>query len=128
MKANAFLRPVVVAAPLVAALVLVGGVAAQAPKAPRTPPSPATSPGLPSEMPAKFEPVTDAFDYVRREVMIPMRDGVKLHTVILVPEGRQGRADPAHPHAVRRRPSSRATPQSAHLGPDPARATTTRPT
>ncbi|WNO55117.1 CocE/NonD family hydrolase [Stakelama saccharophila] len=27
------------------------------------------------------------FDYVKREVMIPMRDGVKLHTVIMVPKG-----------------------------------------
>lgn len=44
-------------------------------------------PGLPSETPAKFQPVTDSFDYIRREVMIPMRDGVKLHTVILVPKG-----------------------------------------
>ena len=26
-------------------------------------------------------------DYERREVMIAMRDGVKLHTVILVPKG-----------------------------------------
>jgi putative CocE/NonD family hydrolase len=43
--------------------------------------------GLPSETPAKFVPVTDSFDYVRRDVMIPMRDGVKLHTVILVPRG-----------------------------------------
>ncbi|HYT65271.1 MAG TPA: CocE/NonD family hydrolase [Vicinamibacterales bacterium] len=42
---------------------------------------------LPSEMPAQFKPVTDTFDYARREVMIPMRDGVKLHTVILVPKG-----------------------------------------
>jgi putative CocE/NonD family hydrolase len=38
-----------------------------------------------SETPATFAPVTARFDYVRREVMIPMRDGVKLHTVILVP-------------------------------------------
>src|ERR1700730_7227967 len=45
------------------------------------------STGLPSEMPARIEPVTSSFDYVRREVMIPMRDGVKLHTVILVPKG-----------------------------------------
>ena len=44
-------------------------------------------PSLPSETPATFRPVTDAFDYVRRVVMIPMRDGVKLHTVILVPKG-----------------------------------------
>jgi len=44
-------------------------------------------PGLPSETPTKFEPVTDSFDYVKRDVMIPMRDGVKLHTVIIVPKG-----------------------------------------
>src|SRR5260370_3149571 len=42
---------------------------------------------LPSETPAQFTPVTDSFDYSRREVMIPMRDGIKLHTVILVPKG-----------------------------------------
>ncbi|KPJ58958.1 MAG: glutaryl-7-ACA acylase [Latescibacteria bacterium DG_63] len=45
---------------------------------------------LRSETPAKFEPVTDSFDYIRREEMIPMRDGVKLHTVILVPKGATG--------------------------------------
>jgi len=42
---------------------------------------------LPSETPATFTPVTRTFDYVRRDVMIPMRDGVKLHTVILIPKG-----------------------------------------
>jgi putative CocE/NonD family hydrolase len=42
---------------------------------------------LPSETPEKFTPTNDEFEYVRREVMIPMRDGVKLHTVILVPKG-----------------------------------------
>jgi putative CocE/NonD family hydrolase len=52
----------------------------------QTAPSP-QYPGLPSEMPAKFQPVTDGFDYIRRDVMIPMRDGVKLHTVILMPKG-----------------------------------------
>ena len=40
---------------------------------------------LPSETPDKLVPVTDGFDYVKREVMIPMRDGVKLHTVVIVP-------------------------------------------
>ena len=30
------------------------------------------------------------YDYDRREVMIPMRDGVKLHTVIVVPHGAHG--------------------------------------
>jgi putative CocE/NonD family hydrolase len=42
---------------------------------------------LPSETPAKYAPVRTAFDHDRREVMIAMRDGVKLHTVILVPKG-----------------------------------------
>jgi putative CocE/NonD family hydrolase len=55
----------------------------------REPPAAQQKPAgsLPSEMPATFEPVTSGFDYVRREVMIPMRDGVRLHTVILVPKG-----------------------------------------
>ena len=44
-------------------------------------------PDFPSESPAKVEPATATFDYSRREVMIPMRDGVRLHTVILVPKG-----------------------------------------
>ena len=42
---------------------------------------------LPNETPQKFEPTNAGFNYTRREVMIPMRDGVKLHTVILVPKG-----------------------------------------
>ncbi len=44
-------------------------------------------PDYPSETPADLKPTPYNFDYVRREVMIPMRDGVKLHTVILVPKG-----------------------------------------
>ena len=42
-----------------------------------------------SETPEKFSPKTDSFDYVRREEMIPMRDGVKLKTIILVPKDAQ---------------------------------------
>ena len=43
---------------------------------------------LPSEMPEHLQqPVTDSFDYVKRDVMIPMRDGVRLHTVIVIPKG-----------------------------------------
>lgn len=39
------------------------------------------------DIPAKFElPQTDN-DYIRREVMIPMRDGTKLFTVIMIPKG-----------------------------------------
>jgi putative CocE/NonD family hydrolase len=43
-----------------------------------------------SEIPAAFTPRTDTFDYVKREEMIPMRDGVKLKTFILVPKGASG--------------------------------------
>jgi len=46
-----------------------------------------TYPELPSEIPDTLEPTHDGFDYTRRDVMIPMRDGVRLHTVILVPKG-----------------------------------------
>jgi hypothetical protein len=42
---------------------------------------------LPSETPAIFKPTENGFDYERRDVMIPMRDKVKLHTVILVAKG-----------------------------------------
>jgi len=57
------------------------------PTAAQIPQPPATTGTLPSEMPAKFKPTNDGFDHIRRDVMIPMRDGVKLHTVILVPKG-----------------------------------------
>src|SRR5882724_10416850 len=46
-----------------------------------------TYPALPSETPAEFKTAAASFNYERREVMIAMRDGVKLHTVILVPKG-----------------------------------------
>jgi putative CocE/NonD family hydrolase len=42
---------------------------------------------LANETPATFTPRVDTYDYVKREVMIPMRDGVKLETLILVPRG-----------------------------------------
>ncbi len=42
---------------------------------------------FPSETPAKLTIPADAFQYTRQHVMIPMRDGVKLFTVILVPKG-----------------------------------------
>ena len=45
-----------------------------------------TAATLPSEIPAQFTPVTSSFNFTRREVMIPMRDGVKLFTVVLVPK------------------------------------------
>jgi uncharacterized protein len=42
---------------------------------------------LTSETPAAFVPRVDTFDYTEREVMISMRDGVQLKTVILIPRG-----------------------------------------
>jgi uncharacterized protein len=44
-------------------------------------------PDYPSETPQTFTPPTAGMDYTRRDVMIPMRDGVHLHTVILIPKG-----------------------------------------
>ncbi|HEV2277229.1 MAG TPA: CocE/NonD family hydrolase [Acidobacteriaceae bacterium] len=44
-------------------------------------------PNYPSETPEHFQQQSAGMDYERRDVMIPMRDGVKLHTVILVPKG-----------------------------------------
>ena len=70
---------------------LAAPVAAQPAKSPPVTPTPAapppaTYPALPSETPAQYTPSSFGFDYTRREVMIPMRDGVKLFTVILVPK------------------------------------------
>lgn len=71
---------------------------------------------LASETPARFEPVTDSFDYVKRDVMIPMRDKVKLHTVILMPKGAKNA-----PILLTRTPYDAAKltshAASAHLGP-----------
>lgn len=46
-----------------------------------------TAPMTPDITGKAFVAPTDAYDYVKRVVMIPMRDGVKLHTVIVVPKG-----------------------------------------
>ena len=67
-----------------------------------------------SETPASFNPRVESFDYVKREVKIPMRDGVKLLTLILVPRGA------AHaPMLLTRTPygasNRNSTSDSAHL-------------
>jgi len=71
---------------------------------------------LPSETPAAFTPVTTSFDYVKRDVMIPMRDGVKLHTVIVLPKGAKNA-----PILLTRTPykamAQTTQASSAHLGP-----------
>src|SRR6202171_110811 len=43
--------------------------------------------GQQADIPKSFTPPTSDYDYEKREVMILMRDGVKLHTVIVVPKG-----------------------------------------
>ena len=73
-------------------------------------------PEYPSETPDKFAPVTDSYDFTLREVMIPMRDGVKLHTIVLVPKGA------AHAGMLLTRTPYNATEltshvHSSHLGP-----------
>jgi uncharacterized protein len=40
-----------------------------------------------SDIPAKWQKAETDFDYSKREVMIPMRDGVKLFTLIVTPKG-----------------------------------------
>ena len=76
----------------------------------------AASQVLPSETPATLQPATDRFDYVKRDVMIPMRDGVKLHTVILVPTRATGA-----PILLTRTPYNATAltrhAESSHLGP-----------
>jgi len=47
-------------------------------------------PQYPSETPATFKPPTYGMDYERRDVMIAMRDGVKLHTIIYTPKSHTG--------------------------------------
>jgi len=49
----------------------------------------ADTPPMQPDVPPTFAIPTGQWDYVRREVMIPMRDGVKLHTVIVLPRGAQ---------------------------------------
>src|SRR3954465_12508212 len=104
---------------VVRVITVVAGLAAvafvEAPSAQNPSPPSAPSQSLPSETPAKLVPVTDSFDYARRDVMIPMRDGVKLHTVILVPKAAKDA-----PILLTRTPYNATEltthAQSAHLG------------
>src|SRR6266705_345550 len=111
MKSIYWLRMLTLLAPTLGALLFAHPSSAQT-----AAPPPAAQATLPSETPTKFESVTASFDHIRRDVMIPMRDGVKLHTVILIPKGARGApilltrtpydADALTTHA-----------NSAHLGP-----------
>ncbi|MDA3912830.1 CocE/NonD family hydrolase, partial [Oleiagrimonas sp.] len=71
---------------LLALTLFASGSAASA--AQSTPPhSHSHYPSLPSETPAHFKPVTQKMSYTKRVVQIPMRDGIKLNTDILIPKG-----------------------------------------
>jgi len=77
-------------------------------------------PNYPSETPDNLKPSGGpTFDYERREVMIPMRDGVKLYTVILVP--RSATKTKTAPILLTRTPYSAdeltTHAHSSHLGP-----------
>ena len=79
-------------------------------------------PALPSETPAQFNPPTAILDYERRDVMIPMRDGVKLHTVILLPKALLDSHGAKHAGILMTRTPYDATgltthAASTHLGP-----------
>ena len=79
-----------------------------------------------SEMPATFTPGSADWDHERREVMIPMRDGAKLFTVILVPKGAKNA-----PMLLTRTPydADKLTKHSRRsIWVRCSRATTTRPT
>ena len=52
--------------------------------------APAPPADLPSDIPAHFERAVPAMDFVKRDVMITMRDGIALHTVIVLPRGARG--------------------------------------
>jgi len=74
-------------------------------------------PDFPSETPEKFKPATETWDHARRIEMIPMRDGVKLHTVILIPKGAK-----SAPILLTRTPYNADAltthHESSHLGPN----------
>ena len=111
-----FTRVRVCLAPALAAMFLAAPVVSRPASAQTPARPPAAQAGLPSETPAALVPVTSSFDYVKRDVMIPMRDGVKLHTVIIVPKGAR-RA----PILLTRTPYSATAltshSASSHLGP-----------
>src|SRR5260370_2188321 len=81
--------------------------------------SPSIAQTLPSETPEKFTPTNDGFEYVPREVMIPTRDGLKLHTVIVVPKGAKNAPilltrQPYNPTKLTRHPPSSHVPPIPH--------------
>jgi uncharacterized protein len=85
MASSNCLRTMTLPSLLFGLILFAASAAAQAPPSSKS--ESANSATFPSETPAQLEPVADSFDYTRREVLIPMRDGTRLHTVILIPKG-----------------------------------------
>ena len=114
-------------------LVVAAALALAAPLAAETHVQPIVRPG--GDIPSKFHPVTPAvprggdipknfkaprgdFQYVRREVMIPMRDGAKLYTVLIIPRGATTGSGP-FPIMLDRTPYSADGATSRGFGPLP---------
>jgi hypothetical protein len=66
------------------------------------------------DIPQRFTAPRGDFQYVRREAMIPMRDGVKLYTILIIPKG-SGR----FPIMLDRTPYSAEKGTSRGFGPQP---------
>src|SRR6202041_4147494 len=49
--------------------------------------APAQTAPMTPDIPPTFTPPHIGYDYVKRVEMIPMRDGVKLYTVMIIPKG-----------------------------------------
>lgn len=73
---------------LLASTVLASGALAQQAPPQKAEASPKGShyPSLPSETPEHFKPATRQLSYTRTVVQVPMRDGITLNTVIVVPK------------------------------------------
>jgi putative CocE/NonD family hydrolase len=75
-----------------------------------------TVPPIPKggDIPRAFAPARNEFQYVRREAMIPMRDGVRLYAVLIIPKN-PGK----HPVMLDRTPYSAEKSTSHGFGPWP---------
>ncbi|HKX91119.1 MAG TPA: CocE/NonD family hydrolase [Sphingomicrobium sp.] len=81
-----------------------------------------TVPPMPKggDIPTRFDPPRGEFQYYRREAMVPMRDGAKLHTVLIIPRGPLAPAE-KFPIVLDRTPYSadKATSRGGQFGPWP---------
>ncbi|MGH9474647.1 MAG: hypothetical protein ACRD1M_18110 [Terriglobales bacterium] len=73
--------------PFLAAALLATGLTPASAQKPQAAPARSQYPALPTEFPAHFTPPRPHRDFTERVVEIPMRDGAKLKTVVLIPNG-----------------------------------------